>query len=129
MHLHDACMYTVYLGPILYDHVGHTHIILHILCTHTIIRPHLFPNAHIDVHSFLVLSSIMLYDCVFHCPFPLFLSSIPPPSFLIHSPPPSLSCQHDTTVTCLLSALGVFDMRYPEYASSVIVELYKKLKK
>ena len=53
------------------------------------------------------------------------------------SPPPpfssllslSLSSQHDSAVACLLSALGVLDLRYPEDTSSVIVDLYKKWNK
>ena len=59
------------------------------------------------------------------------VSTYPPPPPLIYiSAPPSLgsplSLQHDTTVACLLLALDVFDMRYPKYTSSVILEFYKK---
>ena len=53
--------------------------------------------------------------------------SPPPPLFSLLSLSPS--SQHDTAVTCLLSALGVLDLRYPKDTSSVIVDLYKKWNK
>ena len=64
-------------------------------------------------------------------PSPLLIPTSPS-SFLIHPPPPffflfSLSPHPSMTPpACLLSALGVLDLRHPEDTSSVIVDLYKK---
>lgn len=33
--------------------------------------------------------------------------------------------QHDTTVAALLSALGVFDDKAPQYAATVLIDLYR----